>query len=154
MLFVALLMAAQAPAVSIVSTAPTDKAAIEAKEINEDSARDLKDSRFYNRPGATRADYDADWQECRLIARGSQTMGGQTVVVPYNPGIISPMAAAGGDERVGQNPRATAGGGQDDRLRQGLRPVRRERPVDALGQIAHERPVRRNVEPARAGMGE
>ena len=96
MLFVALLMAAQAPAVSIVSTAPTDKAAIEAKEINEDSARDLKDSRFYNRPGATRADYDADWQECRLIARGSQTMGGQTVVVPYNPGIISPMAAAGG----------------------------------------------------------
>lgn len=97
MLFAALLMAAaQAPAVSFVSTAPTDKAEIEAREIAEDSARDLKDSRFYNRPGATRADYNADWQECRLIARGSQAMGGQTVVVPYNPGIISPMAAAGG----------------------------------------------------------
>ncbi|MCG2841751.1 hypothetical protein L6Q21_12235 [Sandaracinobacter sp. RS1-74] len=78
-----------------VSEVPALTSAEDAREIAEDSARDLKDSRFYNRPGATRADYDADWQECRLIARGSRTMGGQTVVVPYNPGIISPAAAAG-----------------------------------------------------------
>jgi len=26
---------------------------------------------MYNKPGATRAQYDSDWQECRLIARGS-----------------------------------------------------------------------------------
>ena len=62
------------------------------EEIAKDAARDLKDSRFYNRPGATRAQYDADWQECRLIARGSRTPSG-TVVVPYNPAIISPVAA-------------------------------------------------------------
>jgi hypothetical protein len=68
-----------------------------AQEIAEDAARDLKDSRFYNRPGATRADYDKDWQECRLIARGSRTPSG-TVPVFYNPSVISPVAAgaAGG----------------------------------------------------------
>lgn len=63
-----------------------------AEEIAKDAARDLKDSRFYNKPGATRAEYDAAWQECRLIARGSRTPTG-TVVVPYNPAIISPVAA-------------------------------------------------------------
>lgn len=67
----------------------------ERQEIADDSARDLRESRFYNRPGATRADYDAEWQECRLIARGSRSMGGQVVTVPYNPGIISPAAASG-----------------------------------------------------------
>jgi hypothetical protein len=65
------------------------------EEIAKDSARDLKDSRYYNKPGATRADYDKDWQECRLIARGSRTPGGSPVVV-YNPAIISPAAAAAG----------------------------------------------------------
>ena len=67
----------------------------ERQEITDDSARDLRESRFYNRPGATRTDYDADWQECRMIARGSRSMGGQVVAVPYNPGIISPAAASG-----------------------------------------------------------
>lgn len=64
------------------------------EEIARDSARDLKDSRYYNKPGATRADYDRDWQECRLIARGSVTPGGSPIVV-YNPAIMSPAAAAG-----------------------------------------------------------
>ncbi|HEY0413383.1 MAG TPA: hypothetical protein VGD66_09585 [Allosphingosinicella sp.] len=65
------------------------------EEIAKDSARDLKDSRFYNRPGATRAQYDADWQECRLIARGSRKpSGGYTYV--YNPAVISPIAAGVG----------------------------------------------------------
>ncbi|MFZ4688973.1 MAG: hypothetical protein ACOYLS_07035 [Polymorphobacter sp.] len=66
-----------------------------AEDITEDSARDLTDNRYYNKPGATRAQYDADWQECRLIARGSMTPGGSYVVV-YNPAVISPAAAAGG----------------------------------------------------------
>lgn len=65
------------------------------EEIAEDAARDLKDSRFYNKPGATRAEYDADWQSCRLIARGSQTPAGTVPV--YNPALynpaISPLAA-------------------------------------------------------------
>lgn len=66
-----------------------------AQEIAEDAARDLKDSRFYNKPGASRAEYEADWQSCRLIARGSQTPAGSVPV--YNPAMynpaISPLAA-------------------------------------------------------------
>ncbi|HVF83958.1 MAG TPA: hypothetical protein VM913_07290 [Sphingomicrobium sp.] len=65
------------------------------EEIAKDAARDLKDNRFYNKPGATRAQYDADWQECRFIARGSKLINGnQTFYNPalYNPSI-SPLAA-------------------------------------------------------------
>ena len=89
-MLLAVLAAAAAPA----GSPPPDDS---AEEIAQDAARDLKDSRFYNKPGATRAQYDADWQECRLIARGSRTPGG-TVPVFYNPNIISPVAAgaAGG----------------------------------------------------------
>ena len=65
------------------------------EEIAEDAARDLRDTRFYNRPGATRAEYDRDWQECRLIARGSRTPSG-TVPFYYNPAVISPLAAGVG----------------------------------------------------------
>lgn len=61
-------------------------------EIAKDAARDLKDTRFYNRPGATRAQYDADWQACRLIARGSRTPSG-SVPYYYNPAVVSPLAA-------------------------------------------------------------
>jgi hypothetical protein len=39
------------------------------EEIATDAQRDLRDNRYYNKPGATRAEYDRDWQECRLIAR-------------------------------------------------------------------------------------
>lgn len=63
-----------------------------AEEIAKDAARDLKDSRFYNKPGATRANYDQDWQTCRLIARGSQTPTG-TIPYYYNPAVVSPLAA-------------------------------------------------------------
>ncbi len=65
------------------------------EDIAKDAARDLKDSRFYNKPGATRAQYDADWQTCRLIARGSRTPSG-TVPYYYNPAVISPLAAGVG----------------------------------------------------------
>jgi hypothetical protein len=65
------------------------------EEIAKDAARDLKDNRFYNKPGATRAQYDADWQECRLIARGSRLPAGSSSF--YNPALynpsISPLAA-------------------------------------------------------------
>lgn len=70
------------------------------EEIAEDAARDLRDNRFYNRPGATRAQYDADWQECRLIARGSQTPAGSVPTYVNNPALynpsISPIAGAAG----------------------------------------------------------
>ncbi|HEX7783265.1 MAG TPA: hypothetical protein VF509_10705 [Sphingobium sp.] len=62
------------------------------EEIARDAARDLNGSRFYNKPGATRAEYDAAWQDCRLIARGSRTPSGM-VPYYYNPAVVSPLAA-------------------------------------------------------------
>jgi hypothetical protein len=41
-------------------------------DVPEDAAHDLAADKFYNRPGATRAQYIADWEACRLIARGAQ----------------------------------------------------------------------------------
>lgn len=76
-------------------TAETLKGDESPEEIAKDSARDLKDSRFYNKAGATRADYDADWQKCRLIARGSRTPSGTATYV-YNPAVVSPIAAGVG----------------------------------------------------------
>jgi hypothetical protein len=64
------------------------------EEIAKDAQRDLRDNRFYNKPGATRAQYDSDWQECRLIARGSVTPSGMVPVV-YNA-AMSPLAAGAG----------------------------------------------------------
>ncbi|QAY76968.1 hypothetical protein [Sphingosinicella sp. BN140058] len=90
--FVAAIVATSLPLSAVAAQtapAPTDDS---AEDIAKDAARDLKDSRFYNKPGATRAQYDADWQECRLIARGSQTPTG-TVPYYYNPAVISPLAA-------------------------------------------------------------
>jgi hypothetical protein len=62
--------------------------------IHQDAARDLTYTGFYNKPGATRAQYDADWQRCRLIARGSSTPGGITVI-PANVGVLAAGLGAG-----------------------------------------------------------
>ena len=62
------------------------------EDIAKDAARDLKDSRYYNKAGATRAQFNADWQECRLIARGTRTPAGSYTYV-YNPAFVSPLAA-------------------------------------------------------------
>ena len=104
-LLAAMIMAVQvtnAPAATPGTTPPpaaaqSSVAADSPQEIAKDAARDLKDTRFYNRPGATRADYEAAWQECRLIARGTRTPGGAVTTV-YNPNLISPAvaSAAGG----------------------------------------------------------
>lgn len=81
-----------------VAAQPVEATDDTPEEIAEDAARDLKDNRFYNKPGATRAQYDSDWQECRLIARGSRTPAGTTTL--YNPALynpaISPLAGAVG----------------------------------------------------------
>ncbi|MFL6741537.1 MAG: hypothetical protein ACJ8D6_02110 [Sphingomicrobium sp.] len=81
------------------------------EEIAKDAARDLRDSMFYNKPGATRAQYDADWQECRLIARGSRTPAG-TIPYYYNPAVISPIAAGVGGAIGGLIGAAIAEGAQ------------------------------------------
>ncbi|QIL03400.1 hypothetical protein G7078_10040 [Sphingomonas sinipercae] len=65
------------------------------EDIAKDAKFDLREGRFYNKPGATRAQYNTDWQECRLIARGSRTPAGMVPYV-YNPAVISPLAAGAG----------------------------------------------------------
>ncbi len=47
---------------------------------------------FLQSAGATRAQYDAAWQRCRLIARGSRTPSG-SIPYYYNPALMSPIAA-------------------------------------------------------------
>lgn len=44
--------------------APDDEAVARA------AAKDLRPKHYYNRPGATRAQYNADWQMCGLVAAG------------------------------------------------------------------------------------
>jgi len=61
------------------------------EQMAKDAQRDLADTHFYNKPGATRVEYDRDWQECRLIARGTRTPSGG-YVVSYAAGV-SPLAA-------------------------------------------------------------
>lgn len=98
MLLLAIMLAVVAPAAASAPLPATPPPAVmkdSPEEIAKDAARDLADSHFYNKPGATRADYDAAWQACRLIARGSRTPTG-TYVVVYNPAVISPAAAAVG----------------------------------------------------------
>lgn len=94
---VALALAAPGVAATHASEKPAKGAPREEspEAVAKDAQRDLKDTRFYNRPGATRADYDKAWQECRLIARGSRTPSG-TYTYFYNPNYISPVAAGVG----------------------------------------------------------
>jgi hypothetical protein len=112
------------------------------EEIAKDAQRDLKDNRFYNKPGATRAQYDADWQECRLIARGSRLANG--TIPTYNPALynpsISPLAAGAGGLLGGMIASAIAEGHQrrDNRKRclliKGWRMVKL--PADKAAEIA------------------
>lgn len=78
------------------ATAPVSQNPVDPNESPEemakDAARDLTYTGYYNKPGATRAQFNADWQRCRLIARGSRTPAG-TVTMVYNPAIVSPIAA-------------------------------------------------------------
>ncbi len=82
--------AASKTAGQTVSVKPDDKDALERAK---DAEADLKSNRFYNKPGATRAEYNTAWQECRLIARGSSAPSPNY----YNPYLynpsVSPIAA-------------------------------------------------------------
>jgi hypothetical protein len=105
------------------------------EEIAADAQRDLRDSRFYNRPGATRAQYDSDWQDCRLIARGSRTPSGM-VPVYYNPAVISPLAAGVGGALGGLIAGAIAEGQQRRANRRNCLLIRGWRLVDVPGAEA------------------
>jgi hypothetical protein len=56
----------------------------------DDAAHDIDVDHFYSRPGASRAQYEADWQECRLFARGTPPPS------PLFPSIAGPSAMAQG----------------------------------------------------------
>lgn len=55
--------------IAIASVQPA--AAAKAENVAEGAADDLNADKFYNRPGATRSEYEADWEACRMIARGA-----------------------------------------------------------------------------------
>lgn len=93
------------------------------EEIAKDAARDLTPTHFYNRPGATRAEYDAAWQACRLIARGSRTPSG-SVPYYYNPALVSPIAAGIGGGLGGLLAGAIAEGAQRRANRQNCMLIR------------------------------
>ena len=99
------------------------------EEIAKDAARDLRDDRFYNKPGATRAQFDADWQECRLIARGSRTPAGM-VPLYYNPAVTSPLAAGVGGALGGLIAGAIAEGEQRRQNRKSCLLIRGWRQVE------------------------
>lgn len=105
------------------------------EEIAKDAQRDLKDNRFYNKPGATRAQYDAAWQECRLIARGSRTPAG-TVPLYYNPAVTSPIAAGVGGAIGGLFASMIAEGEQRRANRRSCLLIRGWRLVEVAGEMA------------------
>lgn len=87
-LLITLLLAAAVPAAATETTAPKPKA-----EAEEDGPK-LPADRYFNRTGSTWADYKTDWQDCRIIARGSQVPGQSTYI--YVPASYSPIAAGVG----------------------------------------------------------
>lgn len=105
------------------------------EEVAKDAQRDLRDSSFYNKPGATRAQYDSDWQECRLIARGSRTPAG-TVPLYYNPAVTSPLAAGVGGALGGLIGAAIAEGQQRRANRRACLLIRGWRLVEVPGESA------------------
>ena len=63
------------------------------EEVARDAAGDLRPDRFYNKPGATRDDYTAAWQACRLISRGSETP--ELKIMHREPQSVADVAGAG-----------------------------------------------------------
>lgn len=61
---------------------------------------DLDDSRFFNKPGATRAHFDRDWEHCRQIARrlaSSRSNGAVTTSAFVHGGVIGGLLVGGLD---------------------------------------------------------
>lgn len=76
--------------VSAIASASTPKP---DKPDLEESGPPVVVDQYFNRSGATFADYRTDWQACRLIARGSRVAGPTYYYVPPS---YSPVAAGVG----------------------------------------------------------
>jgi len=63
-------------AITVSCQAARAQTADRQEDIAKEAAADLRGNRFYNKPGATRAQFNADWQKCRLIARGASPPSG------------------------------------------------------------------------------
>jgi len=63
-------------AITVPCQAAPAQTADRQEDIAKEAAADLRGNRFYNKPGATRAQFNADWQKCRLIARGASPPSG------------------------------------------------------------------------------
>jgi hypothetical protein len=65
-------------------------------EVALAAGRDLTGRRYYNKPGASLSEYYADWQVCRLIARGSVVdIAGMTYVSTAPPLVAGAGGALG-----------------------------------------------------------
>jgi hypothetical protein len=63
-------------AITVTCQAAPAQTADRQEDVAKEAAADLRGNRFYNKPGATRAQFNADWQKCRLIARGASPPSG------------------------------------------------------------------------------
>lgn len=67
------------------------------QDIARDSAKDLQPGQYYNKPGATRVDYDRDWNACRMIARGSDSPAGdQSALIAQQAAMYGVAGGIGG----------------------------------------------------------
>ncbi|MGL4542993.1 MAG: hypothetical protein ACRCUI_10835 [Polymorphobacter sp.] len=67
------------------------------QDIAKESAKDLQPGQYYNKPGASRADYDHDWHACRMVARGSDAPGGdQSALIAQQTAMYGLAGGIGG----------------------------------------------------------
>ncbi|CAA9485485.1 MAG: hypothetical protein AVDCRST_MAG39-414 [uncultured Sphingomonadaceae bacterium] len=86
--------AVDAPTTMEAAAPATEPAEDSAEAVATEASGDIADGRFYNKAGATCADYDAAWAECRAIARGAKTPTGSVPITYYNPAGVSPLTGA------------------------------------------------------------
>ena len=69
------------------------------ERVRQRAMADLSDERFFNRPGATRAQYESEWEQCRLIARNLAAQRPGMVAMPaaVHGGLVGALVGAGID---------------------------------------------------------
>ena len=69
------------------------------ERVRQRAMADLSDERFFNRPGATRLQYESEWEQCRLIARNLAAQRPGMVAMPaaVHGGLVGALVGAGID---------------------------------------------------------
>lgn len=93
---------AMVEAAALVDPAPRDDSRDQQRRM---ASSDRDDTRFFNRPGATRADYDTQWRTCQQIGRrlASPRNGGGPMQAGFtHGGLVGGMLAGGLDAAFSQ----------------------------------------------------